>query len=492
MNRDEFLYLAPYLISLLITSGVFLYALKNHHVRGAATYSWFVAGQTLTIFGFILELISPQLQTKIQWDLFQWVTDTALVIPPFMFFAIEFTEAKLRSPRLTWSLLLLVPVSFLVIIFTDSVHHLIHPNPHLIAGYPFAQLNYDFTFMVYLYELIFVFGYTLFGIGILFKREFQPHNLLRQQFLIVAIGFFIPVLFSVLSLMNIDIGGQRDNAPLTFAAGNLIVAWGLFRYGLFEIVPIARERIVGSMRDPVIVLDLNHRVVDINRAALEKFNMNSSDVIGLPSDLLFAQWPAISKQVDVMKAQVAIIELKLNGISLYYELSISPLIDHRQNRLGQTLVIHDGTQHKMLEDGYKHLSEELEQRIQKRTDELAEAYDTTLEGWAKALELRDKETEGHSRRVTESTLKVARSMGLSEQQLVHIRRGSILHDIGKIGISDEILRKPDSLTEEERKVVIEHPKIAYNLLAPIPHLKDSLEMPYCAMRNGTAQVFHAD
>jgi putative methionine-R-sulfoxide reductase with GAF domain len=116
----------------------------------------------------------------------------------------------------------------------------------------------------------------------------------------------------------------------------------------------------------------------------------------------------------------------------------------------------------------------------KRAEEnLAEAYDTTLEGWAKALELRDKETEGHSRRVTETTLIVARAMGFKEEELVDIRRGSILHDIGKMGIPDEILRKKGRLTNEERTIVEKHPNTAFDLLKQIPYLKKSLEIPYC-------------
>ncbi|MBI3151473.1 MAG: transporter substrate-binding domain-containing protein [Chloroflexi bacterium] len=109
---------------------------------------------------------------------------------------------------------------------------------------------------------------------------------------------------------------------------------------------------------------------------------------------------------------------------------------------------------------------------------LAEAYDTTLEGWAKALELRDKETEGHSRRVTEITLIIARAMGMDEKELVDARRGAILHDIGKMAIPDEILRKNGPLTEQEREIVNLHPQVAYDLLSRIPYLKKALEIPY--------------
>lgn len=113
-----------------------------------------------------------------------------------------------------------------------------------------------------------------------------------------------------------------------------------------------------------------------------------------------------------------------------------------------------------------------------RQNELREAYDTTLEGWARALELRDKETEGHSQRVTERTLELARKLKIPSQDLEHIRRGALLHDIGKMGISDEILHKPGPLTLEEFEIVKHHPHIAYDLLSPIPFLKKSLEIPY--------------
>jgi HD-GYP domain-containing protein (c-di-GMP phosphodiesterase class II) len=120
-----------------------------------------------------------------------------------------------------------------------------------------------------------------------------------------------------------------------------------------------------------------------------------------------------------------------------------------------------------------------EEKRNRAEENLAQAYDTTLEGWAKALELRDKETEGHSRRVTETTLTVAKAMGFSEAELVHIRRGSILHDIGKMGIPDDILRKNGPLNEKDREIVVRHPITAYELLKPIAYLEPALDIPYC-------------
>ncbi|MBL8102967.1 MAG: HD domain-containing protein [Anaerolineales bacterium] len=111
--------------------------------------------------------------------------------------------------------------------------------------------------------------------------------------------------------------------------------------------------------------------------------------------------------------------------------------------------------------------------------ELLNAYDDTLEGWARALELRDKETEGHSERVMELTIQLATEMGIHGEALTNIRRGSLLHDIGKMGVPDAILHKKGSLTEEEMAIVRRHPKFAYNMLKEIDYLQAALDIPFC-------------
>ena len=109
---------------------------------------------------------------------------------------------------------------------------------------------------------------------------------------------------------------------------------------------------------------------------------------------------------------------------------------------------------------------------------LRQAYDSTLEGWAKALELRDHETEGHCRRVTELSLEIAKAMGLNDEELVNVYRGALLHDIGKMGIPDSVLLKPDKLTEAEWKVMKQHPVYGRDMLEPINYLNRSIDIPY--------------
>lgn len=111
--------------------------------------------------------------------------------------------------------------------------------------------------------------------------------------------------------------------------------------------------------------------------------------------------------------------------------------------------------------------------------DLLRAYDTTLEGWARALELRDIETEGHSQRVTEMADRLARRMGVEGEDLLHLRRGALLHDIGKMGIPDSILHNPGELSESELEVMRKHPRYAYELLGATEYLRPALDIPYC-------------
>jgi PAS domain S-box-containing protein/putative nucleotidyltransferase with HDIG domain len=121
----------------------------------------------------------------------------------------------------------------------------------------------------------------------------------------------------------------------------------------------------------------------------------------------------------------------------------------------------------------KHSEEELHEAHL----ELADAYDATIEGWSRALDLRDKETEGHTKRVTEMTIILARALGVYGEDLVQIRRGALLHDIGKMGIPDHILLKPGPLTTEEWKTMRRHPEYAYEMLYPVVYLRPALDIP---------------
>ena len=122
---------------------------------------------------------------------------------------------------------------------------------------------------------------------------------------------------------------------------------------------------------------------------------------------------------------------------------------------------------------------ELFEELQRSNQELRLSYDATIEGWSYALDLRDRETEGHTRRLVEMTIQLGRRMEIHEDELIHIRRGALLHDIGKMGVPDSILFKPGALSEEEWQIMRKHPVYAYDMLSSVSYLRKALEIPYC-------------
>jgi len=122
---------------------------------------------------------------------------------------------------------------------------------------------------------------------------------------------------------------------------------------------------------------------------------------------------------------------------------------------------------------------QLYKKTQHAVDDISKAYDATLEGWSRMLDMRDHVTEEHTHRVTDLTVKLAERMGIPETELGHIRRGALLHDIGKMGIPDSILQKPASLTRSEWAIMQTHPEKAYQVLSQIEYLLPAMDIPYC-------------
>jgi putative nucleotidyltransferase with HDIG domain len=117
--------------------------------------------------------------------------------------------------------------------------------------------------------------------------------------------------------------------------------------------------------------------------------------------------------------------------------------------------------------------------LQRSNIDLTLAYDATIEGWSRAMDLRDKETEGHTMRVTSLVLELASLFGIKDEEMIGIRRGALLHDIGKMGVPDGILLKTGRLTEEEWLIMKKHPMLAFQMLSPIRYLQSAMDIPYC-------------
>lgn len=163
-------------------------------------------------------------------------------------------------------------------------------------------------------------------------------------------------------------------------------------------------------------------------------------------------------------------ESMLNGLKSGADDFISKPFDRFELRARVLGITRLNRYHKLVQERVK---------LHEAHSQLLSAYEATIEGWSHAMDLRDHETEGHSQRVMQLTIKLAETYGLEEEAIHHIKRGALLHDMGKIGVPDAILHKPAKLTDEEWETMRKHPQFAYDMLYPIEYLRPAIDIPYC-------------
>ncbi len=237
---------------------------------------------------------------------------------------------------------------------------------------------------------------------------------------------------------------------------------------LVERAPTAMATVVGP----------DHRFELANAGFLETFGR--SDLEGRPFAAAFPEldrqeWTTVLDRVrrrgEPFAERAKDLDVVRDGTGrathLYLDVEFQPLLDADGEATGILLHAVDLTE-----------AIRARQEAERLSSELRTAYDRTIEGWARALDMKDEETAGHSQRVTDMTVRLARHLGVAGEALTHLRRGALLHDIGKMGVPDEILLKPGRLTPEEFTVIQGHTDLACTLLRPIPFLRQALDIPY--------------
>jgi PAS domain S-box-containing protein len=275
---------------------------------------------------------------------------------------------------------------------------------------------------------------------------------------------------------------QFSGVPLQNTAGELIGLTGMGRditeRRHSEIALLESETryrgLVDHSPEAIIVYSEN-RFVYANAAAVTLFAASSAEE--LIGRLIFDFVHADNRSLAQLRAARSQKEgetsplteqkyVRLDGEVINVE-AVSTGIIYQGKPAGQVLI-RDITKRKKAEE-----------KILALNAEMICAYDATIEGWSRALDLRDHETEGHSRRVTEMTLRLAEAVGVPSEELIHVRRGALLHDIGKMGVPDAILLKPGPLDDAEWEIMRRHPELARAMLSPTEFLHPALDIPYC-------------
>lgn len=377
MDADWLNYL-PILLSITLTGAVGVYAWQHRQTPGINAFVYVTAAELSWAIGYTLELASPSLEAKLFWDDFQFI-GSMFVSFFLLMFAYEYTGYKQSFSRQARLILWAFPILFLILLYTNPWHGLVRSaTARIVPSEPFDALIYEFTPAMWI-SFLYSYG-TYIAATVLFIRNLlRQHTLFRIQTLIIVIGFIFPFVGSIPSMAGIILFGQRDITPYSFGIANLIYAWGLFRYGLFEIVPIARHAVFEYMRDVVIVLDAHSRIVDINPSAVEGLGIAAGKMIGKPIQGLFSHQPGLLHLFEQEESIRKDIEFTTSDGRMYIlDAFISPLRDQRHSLIGRLLVARDITEQRRMEDKLRKAYDELEMRVQLRTAELAQA-NTELE-----------------------------------------------------------------------------------------------------------------
>ncbi len=371
MNAKTFIDLAPYLLPYFIAFGVSIsigfYAWQRREVNGAKSFSAVVFSTSIYTFFYMCELVSHRLEWKIFWDNFQFIPTFIFPIGLFAF-ALQYSGLKLKQSKNIWRVIVFLPIAFILLIFTDNFHKLIRPSSKLILGEPFSALEYPFT-PVFWFMTMYVYIIVITGLLILIVKFFRSKSVYRTQVLIITMGAAVPLIGTFLTALEINFGFHRDTAPFTFTIFNMIVAWGLLRFRLFDVVHMARDTVIESLNDSVIIIDPSNRVVDFNSSAKERFNIIATVAIGLPVDQVFSKWPDLYNIINMKKSQQDIC-LVINSNPMILDTSITPIHDQRGTFKGHTIIVRDITQKKYMEEQLETHRNHLEDLVKAATSDL--------------------------------------------------------------------------------------------------------------------------
>ena len=299
-------YTIPLLLSGVVALGFGLYAARRRQLRGAWPFAWFCLAVAVWAFTYAMDVPSNSLALKIFWSKFEYlgiVSGRSSGWPsPF-----QYTRHSAWINRRGWAIISLLPLTTLLLVFTNEAHGLIWRTTTLDQAGQFVMLHVDMgpgsgshTATSYLWVLI---GSLLLLNGLTEARQFY-----RRQRLALLLGIFFPLLGNILYIAKISPVPGLDFTPLAATVGVVAVARAVFTWRMLDLAPMARRAMLDSMRDGVIALDTQNRMVDLNQEAARIIGVAQAGVIGQPAGLILRRHIDLVQQFrEVIEAQTEIV-----------------------------------------------------------------------------------------------------------------------------------------------------------------------------------------
>jgi PAS domain S-box-containing protein len=332
------------LASAVVAAALGVYAWRHRAVPGATPFAVLMSASVVWTLANGLEMAGTDLPTKLFWANVQYL---CYVILPLAWLALtlQYTGRKEWLTRRNLALLSIEPLITVALVWINDLHGLMRRNIYLDTAGPFPVIGKTFgpwfwVHAAYTYVLILL---TLY----LFVAALRASPLYRRQTLVLLIGVLLPVIWNALYNLGLSPFPRYDVSPAVISLSGMVVAWGLFRYRLFDLMPVARATVIEGMADGVVVLDGQARIVDLNAAARRILGQMSQQAIGRPAAEVFSPWPAVIELCQDTAVTHSETVIESEATQQVYDLHSSPLTDGRGQVMGQVIVFHDITDRKL-------------------------------------------------------------------------------------------------------------------------------------------------
>ena len=366
-------YVLPLVMAAALSATLAFFAWRRRPASGATPLALLMLAVAEWTLAYAWEVGSPNPQTKHLWAQMQYLGIVTVPVA-WLAFVFQYTGRGKWLTRRNMAVLVVEPLLILLLVRTNDGHKLIWRDTSLIAsGFPLS-----YTYGVGAWGNI-AYSYLLLLIGtfLLLQALVRSPRVYRRQVVTLLIGALAPWVGNALYISSLNPFPHLDLTPFAFTLTGLLVTWGLFRFRLLDIVPVAREAVVESMSDGVMVLDVQNRIVDLNPAAQRIIGRSVAEAIGQPAAQVWPGRPDLVERYGDVTVAHAEVVLDEEGAQRTYDLHISPLYDRRSRLTGRLVVLRDITERKWAEEA-----------LRRRAEELAALHATSLDITAR-LELSD-------------------------------------------------------------------------------------------------------
>ena len=336
----EHFYWLPPLVTAIVASLLAAYLYRRRSAPGAESLIALMTAVGIWSLGYSLEFASVGLADKTFWTRMEYL-GVAWIAPAWLSFALGYTQSGWLRKRRSRFLLYLIPMAAIFGAMTNPQTHLLWTDVSLDNSGPIPLIIFQRTLFFWVY-IIYSYLLILVGTLLMASKFLSAGNVYRKQLWIVMIGVAPPWLANVLYVTGLTPWPNLELTPFAFTASGLVLTVGLFRYQFMEIIPLARDAVMAGIQDAVFVLDINHRLVDLNKAAARMMNQSMESLIGRTADQFFTGQPGLMNRFQSNFEGRDEISFEKNLL----ELQASTLTDGAGRKIGRLLTLRDVTEHK--------------------------------------------------------------------------------------------------------------------------------------------------